>query len=189
MMAKTTLQSLPLSTTLLTLAACGGPSARSPGATPERTLPPTVTVEVGGTVVWGPAMLESPEQAQELVSFPVLVADPETLPTGLRLEGVAWKPYPEKGTEIVSLSYRRAGSFTELSIQQIALGDKGMRAPRQPHEEVSVRGTTGHLFSTENGQAHSVTWQESGTMVGVSTGGMVREETLRIVEGMRPVGD
>ena len=71
-----------LTTAPLMLAACGGPSASSR----ERTLPPTVTIEVGGTVITGPAMLESPEQAQELVSFPVLVAASETLPAGLRLE-------------------------------------------------------------------------------------------------------
>mgnify|MGYP006296925495 CR=1 FL=1 len=101
-----------LATALLMLAACGDPSASSPGAAPERTLPPTITVEVDGTVISGPAMLESPEQAQELVSFPVLVADPETLPAGLRLEGVAWA---DKNTGVVALTYRAAENKIDLS--------------------------------------------------------------------------
>ena len=180
-----------LATTLLMLAACGDPSASSPGAAPERTLPPTIPVEVDGTVISGPAMLESPEQAQELVSFPVLVADAEVLPAALELEGVDWQPYPEENTELVTLSYRDAENTMDLIIQQIALGEKGMGAPRQPHEQITVRGTTGYLLAFEHAEGQepvALSWEENGTIVSVSTSGMTLEQTLRIVESMSPVG-
>ena len=58
---------------------------------PQAILPPTGAVEVApGTVVPRPAMLDSPEQAQKLVSFPVLRPDPDTLPAGLELAEVGW---------------------------------------------------------------------------------------------------
>jgi len=180
-----------LATTLLMLAACGGPSASSPGAAPERTLPPTITVEVGGTVISGPAILESPEQAQELVSFPVLVADAEVLPAGLELEEVDWQPYPEENTELVTLSYRDAENTMDLTIQQIDLGGRRTAPPSQPHEEIIVRGTTGYLLSFEHAEGQepvALSWEENGTIVSVSTSGMTLEQTLRIVESMSPVG-
>jgi len=186
------LRSLVLVATLLLLTACGRPSAPSPEAAPERTLPPTVGIELSpGTVVSRPATLDSPEEAQELVSFPVLVPDPETLPGGLELEGIGWQPHPEKDTELVALSYRDAENTMDLHIQQIALGEKGMGAPRQPHEEVPVRGTTGYLLSSEHAEGQgpvALAWEENGQAVTVSASGLTLEQTLRIVEGMEPVG-
>lgn len=190
-MAKTTLQSLALITTLLTLTACGGPSTPSTRP-PERTLPPTVGIELSpGTVVSRPAMLESPEQAQELVSFPVLVADAEVLPAGVELEGVDWQPYPEENTDVVTLSYCDAENTMDLTIQQIDLGGRRTAPPSQPHEEIIVRGTTGYLLSFEHAEGQepvALSWEENGTIVSVSTSGMTLEQTLRIVESMSPVG-
>jgi hypothetical protein len=110
---------------LLLLAACGRASAPPTGKEPERTLPPTVAVELSpGTVVSRPAMLDLPEDAQEVVSFQVLVPDPEALPTGLALERVEWQPDPERGMKMVALSYRDASGRTDLHIQQIDLGGR-----------------------------------------------------------------
>lgn len=166
---------------LCAIAACARPPA-SPTVSP----PPTVTIVLpDGTVIPGPARLDSPEKAQELVSFPVLVPDQETLPAGLELGFVAWKPYPEQGTEIVMFAYR--GDGIDVDIQQLAPSRGRMAPPRQPHERIKVRGTTGYLLSSENGEAHGLSWEESGTMVNVSTSGLTRKQTLRIVEGMEPV--
>ncbi len=185
-------RSFVLVTALVLLAACGNPVTPSPGAEPQRTVPPTTTIELpSGTVIGGAAMFDSPEEAQELVSFPVLVPDGETLPAGLALEEVGWQPYPEKDTELVALRYRDAEYKMDLHIQQIALGEKGLGAPRQPHEEVTVRGTTGYLLSSEHAEGQgpvALTWEENGQAVTVSASGLSLEQTLRIVESMSPVG-
>lgn len=173
---------LPILFLLCSMTTCARPSAPSTVSPP-----PTVTLVLpGGTVISGPAILDSPEQAQELVSFPVLVPDSETLPSGLELGSVGWKPYPKRGTEIVTLAYR--GDGIDLDVQQLALSGKRMAPPRQPHERVSVRGTTGYLNSREDGEAHGLAWEESGSMVSVSASGLTLEQTLRIVEGMKAVG-
>lgn len=58
---------------LSVFSACNSPASPSPEAQ-GRTSPPTVGIELSpGTVVSRPATLDSLEQAQELVSFPVLV--------------------------------------------------------------------------------------------------------------------
>jgi hypothetical protein len=185
-------RALVLVSALLLLAACGQPMTPSPGAEPERTLPPTVGIELSpGTVVSRPTTLDSPEEAQELVSFPVLVPDPGSLPAGLALEAVGWQPYPEKDTELVALSYQDAENTTDLHIQQIALGEKGMGAPRQPHEEIPVRDTTGYALSSAHAEGQgpvALAWEENGQAVTVSASGLTLEQTLRIVEGMEPVG-
>jgi hypothetical protein len=130
-----------LATALLLLAVCSRPATPLPGTEPKITPPPTVTIVLpGGTVVSGPARLDSPREAQELVAFPVLV--------------------PDQGTEIVTLSYQRPG--LDLHIQQLALSGKRMAPPRQPHESIDVRGTTGYLLSREAGASHSLTWEEGG---------------------------
>ena len=175
-------------TAVLLLAGCGGQVTWSRLGT----LSATVAIEVSpGTVVPRPATLDSPEEAQELVSFPVLVPDPDTLPAGLELEGIGWQPHPEKDTELVALSYRDAEYEMDLYIQQIALGEKGMGAPRQPHEEVSVRGTTGYLLSSEHAEGQgpvALAWEENGQAVTVSASGLTLEQTLRIAAGLKPVG-
>lgn len=182
-----------LATALLMLAACGDPSASSPGAAPERTLPPTVGIELSpGTVVSRPATLDSPEQAQELVSFPVLVPDPETLPAGVELEGVDWQPYPEENTDLVTLSYRDAENTMDLTIQQIDLGGRRTAPPSQPHEEITVRDTTGYLLSFEHAEGQepvALAWEENEVSVTVSASGLTREQTLRIVESMAPIDE
>jgi hypothetical protein len=150
-----------LATALLLLAVCSRPATPLPGTEPKITPPPTVTIVLpGGTVVSRPARLDSPREAQELVAFPVLVPDQETLPTGLELGSVTWKPRPDQGTEIVTLSYQGPG--LDLHIQQLALSGKRMAPPRQPHESIDVRGTTGYLLSREAGASHSLTWEEGG---------------------------
>ncbi|MFW6135849.1 MAG: hypothetical protein ACOC7N_03410 [Chloroflexota bacterium] len=103
------LRLLGMGAVALLLAACGQPMTPSRRAESQRTLPPTVDIEPSpGTVVSRLATLDSPEQAQELVSFPVLVSDPESLPAELTLEGVGWQLSPEKNTEFVALQYRDA---------------------------------------------------------------------------------
>jgi hypothetical protein len=142
----------------------------------------------GGTVVSGPARLDSPREAQELVAFPVLVPDQETLPTGLELGSVTWKPRPDQGTEIVTLSYQGPG--LDLHIQQLALSGKRMAPPRQPHESIDVRGTTGYLLSFEHAEGQepvALAWEENEVSVTVSASGLTLEQTLHIVEGMEPV--
>ncbi|MGD2104614.1 MAG: hypothetical protein PVJ55_05810 [Anaerolineae bacterium] len=110
-----------LITALSVFSACNSPASPSPEAQ-GRTLPPTVGIELSpGTVVSRPATLDSLKEAQELVSFPVLVPDPETLPAGLEVERVEWRPDPERGMEMVAISYRDASSGTDLHIRQIDL--------------------------------------------------------------------
>ena len=146
---------------LLLCVACSAPATPSPGTKPKTTPPPTVTVMLpGGTVISGPARLDSPREAQELVAFPVLVPDQETLPTELELGSVDWKPRPDQSTEIVTLSYQGPGM--DLHIQQLALSGKRMTPPRQPHETIDVRGTTGYLLSREAGASHTLAWEEGG---------------------------
>jgi hypothetical protein len=177
----------------LLLAACGEPMTPSPRAEPQRALPPTVAVEVSpGTVVSRPATLDSPEQAQELVSFPVLVPDPETFPTGLELERVEWQPDPERGMETVALSYGDAGTAVDLHIQQFDLGGRRAASPGQPHEEIEVRGTTGYLLASEHTEGRepvALAWEENEVSITVSASGLALEQTLRIVESLSPVGE
>jgi len=129
--------------------------------------------------------LDSPEEAQELVSFPVLMPDPETLPAGLELEEVGWKHDREQDAEIVDLVYRGPGM--ELSTEQFARDEAHLEAPNEAHERVAVRGTAGYLFSHPAGEPYSLAWEENGTIVSVSTRGMTLEQTLLIVESMSPV--
>ncbi len=184
-------RSLVLVDALLFLAACGRPSAPSPRTRPQRTLPPTEAVEVSpGTVVSRPATLDSPEEAQELVSFPVLVPDPGSLPVGLAPEGVGWQPHPEKDTELVVLQYRDAEYEMDLHIQQIDLGGRRTAPLDQPHEKIDIRGTIGYLLSSEHAKARgpvALAWEENGQAVTVSTSGLSVQQTLRIVESMSPV--
>ena len=132
-------------------------------------------------------MLDSPEEAQDLVSFAVLMPNPETLPAGLELEEVGWKHDREQNAEMVDLVYRGPGM--ELSTEQFDRDEARLGAPNEAHERVAVRGTTGYLYSQPIGEAHSMAWEENGTIVSVSTSGLTLEQTLRIVEGMEPVGD
>ncbi|MFW6135850.1 MAG: hypothetical protein ACOC7N_03415, partial [Chloroflexota bacterium] len=131
--------------------------------------------------------LDSPEEAQELVSFPALMPDSETLPAGLELEEVGWKHDREQDAEIVDLFYRGPGM--ELSTEQFARDEARLGAPNEAHERVTVRGTTGYLFSHPTGEPYSLAWEENGTVVSVSTSGLTLEQTLCIAEGMELVGD
>jgi hypothetical protein len=173
-------------------AGCGQPMTPSPEAEPRRTLPPTVAVEVSpGTIVSRPAMLDSLEEAQELVSFRVLVPDPETLPAGSGLEKVEWQPDPERGMEMVALSYRDTSNGMDLHIQQIDPGGHPTAPPDQPHEKIDIRGTTGYLLSFEHAEGQgpvALTWEEHEVSITVSASGLTVEQALRIVEGMKPVG-
>jgi hypothetical protein len=138
-----------------------------------------------------PATLDSPEEAQELVSFPVLMPDPEMLPAGLELERVEWQPYPEKGLEMVALRYRDAGNAVDLDIQQMDLGGRRTAPPGQPHEKIDIHGMTGYLLSFEHAEGQgpvALAWAENGQAVTVSASGLTLEQTLRIVEGMKSVG-
>lgn len=130
-------------------------------------------------------MLDSPEEAQDLASFAVLMPNPETLPAGLELEEVGWKHDREQDAEMVDLVYQ--GSGMELSTEQYARHEARLGAPNEAHERVTVRGTTGYLYSQPTGEAHSMAWEENGTIVSVSTSGITLEQTLRIVESMSPV--
>ncbi len=130
-------------------------------------------------------VLDSPEEAQELVSFPVLMPEPETLPTGLGLDQVRWKHDREQNAEMVDLVYQGPGM--ELSTEQYARDEARLGAPNEAHERVTVRGTTGYLFSHPAGEPYSLAWEENGTIVSVSTSGMTLAQTLRIVESMSPV--
>ncbi len=96
-----------------------------------------------------------------------------------------WKPRPDQSTEIVTLSYQGPGM--DLHIQQLALSGKRMTPPRQPHETIDVRGTTGYLLSREGVASHGLAWEEDGSAVTVSASGLTLEQTLHIVEGMEPV--
>ena len=114
---------------LVVSTACGDAATPSPEPEPRRTVSPTVAVEVApGTVVSRPAVLGSPGDAQELVSFSVLIPDGETLPAGLELQEVEWQPYPEQGIEMVRLTYLDSGYTMDLSIGQIGLGGRGIGA-------------------------------------------------------------
>jgi len=171
--------------------ACGDAATPSPEPEPRRTVPPTVAVEVApGTVVSRPAVLGSPGDAQELVSFPVLVPDGETLPAGLELQEVEWQPFPEQGIEMVRLTYLDSGYTMDLSIGQIGLGGRGMAPPGQPHEKIEVRGTTGYPLSFEQADSQwpvALAWEENEASITVSASGLTMEQTLQIVEGMRPL--
>ncbi len=179
---------LPIFLLLCSMTACARRSA-PPTVSP----PPTTTIVLpSGTVTPGPAMLDSPQEAQELVSFPVLVPDAETLPAGLELTRVEWQPDPESGMKIVMLRHQSSGMEKDLHIQQLALSGKRMAPPRQPHEKIKVRGTTGYLLSFENAEVQesvALAWEEDGQAVTVSASGLTLEQTLRIVEGMEPVGE
>jgi len=129
--------------------------------------------------------LHSPEGAQELVSFSVLVPISKTLPTGLELEEVRWKHDREQNAEMVDLVYQGPGM--EVSTEQFARDEAHLEAPNEAHERVAVRGTKGYLYSQPTGGAYSLAWEENGTIVSVSTSGMTLEQTLRIVESMSPV--
>jgi hypothetical protein len=155
------LPSLVLVTALLLLVACSGPRR-------------------------GFRTLNSPEQAQDLVSFPVLMPDPEALPAGLELQEVGWKHDREQDAEIVALVYRGPGM--ELGTEQFARDEARLGAPNEAHERVTVRGTTGYLFSHPAGEPYSLAWEENGTIVSVSSSGLTLEQTLRIVQSMSPVG-
>jgi hypothetical protein len=132
-------------------------------------------------------MLDSIEEAQELVSFPVLIADPETLPGGLALEEVGWKRNRQQDAEIVGLVFRGPGM--EASTEQFAQDEARLDAPNEAHECVTVRGTVGYLFCHPAGEPYSLAWEENGTIVSVSTSGLTLEQMLHIVAGMEPVGD
>ncbi|MFW6135712.1 MAG: hypothetical protein ACOC7N_02695 [Chloroflexota bacterium] len=130
--------------------------------------------------------LDSPEEAQELVSFPVLIPDPEALPSGLEIEEVGWKHDQQQDAEIVDLVYRGPGM--EASTEQFARDEARLGAPNEAHELVTVRGKVGYLFSHPTGEPYSLAWEENGIIVSVSTSGLALEQTLRIVESLSPVG-
>ncbi|MEA3377175.1 MAG: hypothetical protein U9R72_13375 [Chloroflexota bacterium] len=98
---------------------------------------------------------------------------------------MGWKHDREQDAEMVDLVYRGPGM--ELSTEQFARDEARLGAPNEAHERVTVRGTTGYLYSQPTGEAHSMAWEENGTIVSVSTSGMTLAQTLRIVESMSPV--
>jgi len=92
--------------------------------------------------------------------------------------------------EMVALSYRDASRRTDLHIQQIDLGGRRIAPPGQPHGKIDVRGSTGYLLSSEHPEDHepvALAWEENEVSVTVSASGLTLEQTLRIVESMRPV--
>ena len=135
----------------------------------------------------GSRVLDSPQEAQELVSFPVLVPVSDTLPAGVELEEVRWKHDREQNAEMVDLVY--GGSRIELSTQQYARHKVRLEAPDEAHERVAVRGTTGYLYAQPTGEVYSLAWEENGTIVSVSTSGVTLVQMLTIIDSMKAVAE
>lgn len=155
--------------------------------TPAAPVPPTTTVVLpNGTVVAGPATLDSLKQAQALAAFTLLEPDPETLPPALQLNQVLWWTKDERGAEVVSVAYQ--GSGQDLAITQLG-SPYPMAAPAEPHQSFIVRGQKGYLSMT--GGARAFIWEEKQdtirVAITVSSDNLNIDELTRIAEGLRAV--
>jgi len=152
---------------------------------PLVSIPPTTTIVLAhGTIVPGPAILASIEQAQSLVSFSLLTPDPRKLPSGLRLERVEWWPRNEKGVESISMSY--VGDKISLSISETKAPSWSGEPQGVPYQEITIRGHTGYLFTMDSINAHAVAWQENNVYVLLNGQNMSLDELLQIAESMKP---
>jgi len=126
--------------------------------------------------------VSSPVEAQALVSFPLLVPDPATLPPGLAF--VSAEVLAAKEREAVTLTY--GGNDLNLSIQQITL-PAPLAPPNQPYKTVSVRGYTGWLVTLPTApDMHSLVWEEDGRSISLS-GNLLPETLLDIAQGLQPL--
>ncbi len=124
----------------------------------------------------------SPAEAQALVSFPLLVPDPATLPPGLAF--VSAEVFRAREKEAVALTYQ--GNGLDLSIQQITL-PAPLAPPNQPYKTVSVRGYAGWLVTLPTApDLHSLVWEEDGRSISLS-GNLLPETLLDIAQGLQPL--
>lgn len=167
-------------------AGCVAPVSLPPEPTTATAVaPPTTTVVLpNGTVEAGPAILDSLEQAQALVSFSVLEPDPEALPATMETKGAEWQPMDERGIEWVRMAYEGGGQDLVLTQMRVPWE---LAAPTEPHQVLIVRGQEGYLMTS--GSAHAMVWQESQgairVVIGVSSGNLSLDELLRIADGLR----
>ena len=148
----------------------------SPGAWP--TLIPQPETPLASMSV----TVHSLDEAQALVSFPLLVPDLSTLLPGMAFVGA--EVFPIREQEAIALTYQ--GNGLDLSLQQITL-PAPLAPPNQPHRTVSVRSHTGWLVTLPTApDLHSLVWEEDGRSISLS-GNLPPEVLIRIAEGLRPL--
>lgn len=161
------------------LAACTHPA-------PTATYGVTPTLQSAATLFSAPITAHTLEAAQALVSFPLLIPDPATLPPGLDFAEAQKLPSGEQ--ETIALIYR--GDGLELTVQEATL-PAGFSAapPEQPYESAAVRGQQGWLITLPTApDLHTLNWAEDNLGISVS-GNLAPDVLLRIAEGLRPLSE
>jgi hypothetical protein len=131
-----------------------------------------------GTVMPEMESLETLEELQEEVKFPLLTPAQGSLPAGMIFKSA--KRLTADSREAVTTVY--ASDSEELDIQQIKL-DAPMGVPAQDHEATQVRGKSGYFVTFPETGTIGLIWEEDGRMVSLS-GPFSKDDLLRIAAGL-----
>lgn len=125
------------------------------------------------------------EEAQVLVSFPVLAPDPAQFDHIPLFSGGL--VYTDEQGQHVGLGFG-SGTGRLLTVWQHELPAGGVQMPEQYDEEITVRGQTAYGGPVANAvDWFSLLWQQDGRLVAVSGRYWERGELQRIAESLQPL--
>ena len=136
------------------------------------------------TVVLIPVELDTVENAQAAVAFPLLIVDPTTLPSGMSFNGAELLPAGEQ--QSIVLQYAGASQHLELQETTLSAGSQLLPPVSGPSEKVFVRSRQAFWVEVEPGLS-ALIWNEDGRWITLS-GNLPRDDLFRIAEGLKTLG-